>query len=332
VLTVHFLAEPFTPGPPYSRDPQPDPTPVDPEILADLTAAFNSAPPSFKDQLCRLNAVFITRHGCTGYDPGTCNLADNEAADNSWGFREPDGDRYIGISLALWRNNACPGGRRICAPPFQTYQTRLTRASLIAAGLQGPKPLSARFADRLSRYAPSYAVSPDTTELSVLASLAHEFGHILWWDTFVQPPGSPTVSNTAEFCGGGFYPYGRWQGAVVDVPPGRWVRFGEILSSRSHSPTSSLPRLLSSQDFAAVDKRLNEIYANGEWPSALSAFSSDEYFVETFELSVLLKAGLQNLNVDLTSGGAPHRHYIVRNANVSPALRRKLECFGPLTR
>jgi len=101
VLNVHFLTEPFTPGYPYTQDPQVDPAPVDPNILADLTAAFNAAPPFFKDQLCSLNAIFISRHGCTSYDPSSCNLRDNEVADNSWGFREPDGDKYIGISLGL---------------------------------------------------------------------------------------------------------------------------------------------------------------------------------------------------------------------------------------
>jgi len=61
-LNVHFLAEPFTPDPPnYRQDPQIDPTPIDPNILADLNAAFNAAPPFFKDQLCSLNAVFISR-------------------------------------------------------------------------------------------------------------------------------------------------------------------------------------------------------------------------------------------------------------------------------
>ncbi len=76
--TCTFWRSPLLRAPSTDRDPQVDPTAVDPNILADLTAAFNAAPPFFKDQLCSLNGIFISRHGCTGYDPSTCNLRDNE--------------------------------------------------------------------------------------------------------------------------------------------------------------------------------------------------------------------------------------------------------------
>jgi hypothetical protein len=325
-LNVHFLAEPFTPGYPYTHDPQVDPTAVDPNILADLTAAFNAAPPFFKDQLCSLNAVFISRHGCTGYDPSTCNLSDNEVADNSWGFREPDGDKYIGISLGLWNNTTCQGAQKICAPPFQTYQTRLLRA-LMDRTAQGKLP-SPPSGYRLPTDFASPAVSPNTSTMSVLATLAHEFGHIYWWQYFVEPPGSEHANPVpAAFCGGSFYPGGRWEGAVVDVPPNRWVSFGYIAQPGVPYVTQ-LAGLLSSRSYGAVADNLHQIYSSGQWASALAAYSADEDFVETFQLYVLVNAnpGLQILKINVGNRSDD----LLRNVNANSELGRKLRCFGAL--
>ena len=326
VLNVHFLAEPFTPGPPYAHDPQVDPAAVDPNILADLTAAFNAAPPFFKDQLCSLNGIFISRHGCTGYDPSTCNLRDNEVADDSWGFREPDSDKYIGISLGLWNNAACQGTQRICAPPFQTYQTRLLRALLdrtaqdklpsVPAGYQLPTDFA------------SPTVSPNTSAMTVLATLAHEFGHIYWWHNFVEPPGSEHANPApVAFCGGSFYPGGRWEGAIVDVPPHRWVPFGYI--AQPSSPyVAPLADLLRSRSYGNVGENLHRIYSSGRWASALAAYSPDEDFVETFELYVLINAnpGLQTLAINVGN----HSDNLLQNVNPNSELGRKFRCFGAL--
>ena len=333
---VPFLAEPFTPGPPYAHDPQPDSTPLSPEIQAivadiqsDLRAAFNAAPPSFKAQLCGLNGIFLTRAGCSGYDPSTCNLLDNEVADNSWGFREPDGDKYIGISLGLWKNNACQGTQRVCAPPFQTYQTRLLRALLKREADSDTSSLP--FQPQPDPNPPTFNVDPSTSAMSVLASLAHEYGHIYWWHNFVQPPGPATTntSNTGTFCGGNFYPSASWQGSPVDIPPGRWISFGEIRLQPPGSYISQLPHLLRSGDYGNAGEVLHEIYSRGRWASALAAFSPDEDFVETFELSVLVNSGLQTLRVNVTGHGT-HADDVFRNASSTSALRTKLQCFGPV--
>jgi hypothetical protein len=324
-LNVHFLVEPFIPGD-YSKDPQIDPAPVDSDILADLTAAFNAAPPFFKDQLCSLNAIFISRHGCTGYDPSTCNLRDNEVADNSWGFREPDGDKYIGISLGLWNNTGCQGTRRICAPLFQTYQTRLLRALLDRTAQDKLPTLPAGY--ELPTNFASPTVSPNTSAMSVLATLAHEFGHIYWWHNFVQPPGSEHANPApAAFCGGNFYPAGRWEGAIVDVPPNRWVPFGYIAQPTSPY-VAPLAGLLASRSYGNVGENLHQIYHSGRWASALAAYSPDEDLVETFELYVLVNAnpGLQTLTVNVGN----HSDDLLRNINPNSELCRKLRSFGAL--
>jgi hypothetical protein len=279
---VPFLAGSFTPVPPFDQSPQPDTAPVNPEIQSDLVEAFNAAPPFFKDQLCKLDGIFINRAGCSGNEPNTCNLSDNQIAENSWGFRKyPTGERYIAVSLGLWNYRPCQLPRTVCAPPFQAYQMKLTQAVLKTLS---PTPLPIQFVN----------VSPNTVAMSVLAALAHEFGHVYWYDSFVidpntgaPNPGGPAV--TTRFCGGNFYPPGSWP-YPVDVPPGRWLRFGEIRDQALPSEVLQLPGLLSPAHFPEAAVHLHNIYSNGRWASALAALSPDEEFVETFELFVLRNA------------------------------------------
>jgi hypothetical protein len=135
----------------------------------------------------------------------------------------------------------------------------------------------------------SFAVNP---AMSVLAVLAHEFGHVYWFDSFVPNAGGSFANN---FCGGIFYPSANWQRNAVGVPfsnGNRFVFFGDTPSySGSH-----VPRLPGT---------LHSIYSSGNWASALAAFSPVEDFVETFELSVLMTAnagaGLAGLQINSDS-------------------------------
>jgi hypothetical protein len=300
---VPFLAGSLTPEPPFDQTPQPDSAGVNPEIESDLTAGFNAAPQFFKDQLCKLNGIFINRAGCSGNEPNTCNLSDRDVVNNSWGFRKyPSGERYIAISLGLWNFKPCQAPRSVCAPPLQDYETRLNQALLQTLS---PVVVSTQF-----------GASPNTVAMTVLATLAHEYGHIYWFDSFVIDPntGAPNPGGPAvitRFCDGGFYPLGSWP-FPVDLPPGRWLSFGEILNQ---APLSSdvlqLPGLLSPDHLSKAAARLHKIYSNGRWASTLAAFSPHEEFVETFELFVLRNANppLQSLKVrisNLAPDNIPH--------------------------
>jgi hypothetical protein len=112
---------------------------------------------------------------------------------------------------------------------------------------------------------------------------AHEFGHVYWFDNFVPTAGGSFANN---FCGGIFCPSGNWEGSPVSFPnTGRFVFFGDTLPySGSHVP--GLPGVL------------HNINSSAHWASALAAFSPVEDFIETFELSVLLGAGLVNLQIN----------------------------------
>jgi hypothetical protein len=158
----------------------------------------------------------------------------------------------------------------------------------------------------------SVSVTPSTVAanpaMSVLAVLAHEFGHVYWFDSFVPTPGG-SFANT--FCGGIFYRDGNWKGSPVSFPPplpsaDRFVFFGDT-SPYSGSRVPGLPGTLHS------------IYGGGNWASVLAAFSPVEDFVETFQLSVLKRGGLAGLRINSAS---------IIPVSTGSWLDWKLSCFS----
>jgi hypothetical protein len=285
--------------------------PVINDVQTDLANAFAAASTDFKYKLCGLNGIFIDPSGCADpgpgnpYDPTTCNLSGALIAGFSWGLRTypPNPSprkRYIGLSLGLWNNTntknpnyqwPCPPSH-FCAPPFEKFYKAFLDT---VAHVDGSS---------------SIAVKPDpfgpNPAMSVLAVLAHEFGHVYWFDSFVPNPGGSFSNN---FCGGIFYPRGNWGGSAVDVPfsgGNRFVFFGDTLPH----PGSHVPGL---------PRTLHAVHTSGNWASALAAFSPNEDFVETFELSVLKGAGLERLQVDSA---------VIYPASPGSWLDWKLGCFS----
>jgi len=121
----------------------------------------------------------------------------------------------------------------------------------------------------------------------------------------------------------------------IDLPPGRWIGFGEILNQSNKADDADvlqLPGLLAHGHFSDAGDHLNKIYRNGRWASALASFSPDEEFVETFELFVLVNAntGLQSLTIEIPGTRTnPYRDDILDNLNSATELgRRYQQCFG----
>ena len=335
---VHYTT--FTPPQPIADNsiPPSDSTAIDPDIQQNLLAAFNANPSFAQNQLCHLDGIYINLAQCSSHDPASCStMTDRDIADNSWGYRtpEPSVHRYVAISLGLWRNNQCQGGQKICAPPFQEYDARLIRALLDRTAQPNPSsPPPPPFPNP-----PMVQASLNDSGTSVLAALAHETGHIYWWDTFVPHAGDPHATNTATFCNGNFYPGGIWEGAAVDVPPHRWVDFGYVRQP-PQAYVAQLSQVLTSGPGHSLmaGEVLHKIYSRGTWASALAAYSPDEDFVESFELSVLHNGGLQNLTVVVLGGSdvsgpiIQHPEAIVQNGTVASALGTKLQCFDVLSR
>ena len=185
---VFFLSLPFDPqatnqyhspsgpivgdnSPPYSRD---------------LIAAYNAAPPFFQGMLCGLDGVFIVKNQCN-----TNPCVPGDVIDYSWGSREhpsqfPSGPpakygRYIAISQQLWRAGQ--------PPSLTAYETgRLQH--LLGDWTKRKNNVSP----------PSLSYAKPNSGMSVLAALAHEFGHVLWWDGFVKIPGGDIKPSDPAAC------------------------------------------------------------------------------------------------------------------------------------
>jgi hypothetical protein len=327
-LLTHFQYVQLAPRPDTDFTPPPDTTPIHPAIKGDLAAAFMANPGFSKNELCALDGILINRVGCinpgnpTDYDPSNCSgMADADIAANSWGLRTPLNKKYISISLGLWR---CQSGRGYCAPSFTQFHQLLNKALLdkTACKDQNPpcKPANIN--------PPTSQPSADVSGLSVLAVLAHERGHIYWWEIFVkQPHTTPQpatlINDAATFCNGAIYPGGRWQGMAVGLPNNRYVEFADL---NPNSAVASLPALLRSGDPADARRAsavIDRIYAGGRYPSLLAAYSSDEDFVEAFEWSVLRNAGLS----DLTVNGHP----VLQGGHAGMGAEPKLRCFDALS-
>ena len=330
---VHFLATspPFSlPSSGFQNAPPIDPTPINPSIIQDLTAAFNTAPDFFKNQLCDLTGIYIDRTGCTSYDPSSCSGPD--PADRLWGFRAFDGfgnsaGEFIGTWLGLWQK-----GVQGHAPVFSKFETGRLQALL---NWKSSNPPVYDFAQ------------PDTAAMTVLAVLAHEVGHIFWYDVFViKPDGSPNPGGPAdfsEFCGGTFYePVGVGQQGSWLLPPAlpdyRWVSFGQPRNYHKADDVdmTKLGFDLDHRTFPDAGDLLHGIYSgiqNGRWASALAAFSTDEDFVETFQLYVLMHARtpLQHSQVKIFgTRNQPYLDDIPYTFSLKPELVRKSHCFDYL--
>src|SRR5215469_9939807 len=87
----------------------------------DLTAAFEAAPDSFKDQLCSLDGVYIVENACTSQD------CIQDVIKNSWGFRQPTQtpQRFIATSGLLWQGTKT-------APALNDYETLRLKAVLLS--------------------------------------------------------------------------------------------------------------------------------------------------------------------------------------------------------
>jgi len=257
-------------------------------FATDLAAAFDAAPSSLQAMLCdRDFNVFIVQNACSS---SPCTAKD--VIDNSWGFRQQISSpkRYIATSAVLWQSGSLPS--------FDVYagmrlQAALQRLDANAKNWPGPP-----------QFAPT---PPNTAVLSLLAVLAHEAGHVLWYDAFVPSPGGSF--NPSNFCSGNFYPQppsaGSW--SSINIPhvndtPGRWIEFGERLVNEVHNPDHAklIKDELSGSQFPNAGKRLLALLQDLGLADTLAGFSPDEDFVETYQWYVLTNAGLTDLTIKIT--------------------------------
>lgn len=297
----------------------------------DLAAAWELAPGFFQEYLCGLTNVFIATNTCTN---PPCSIGD--AIDYSWGMREyppqikstQNPGRYIGISEQLWRGSSPQ------LPLLSDYETG--RLVYLLHWPSAPPPPTFN----------SKEVDPNSPQLSLLAALAHGFGHVYWWDAFVHIPGGDINPSNPAACNAAFYS-NSWQSGPT-IPPERWVAFGDVFDDYHKRDDVNMVEffdgLFDRKFDTEVSDLLHAIYSgqspnkanadNGRWASALAAYSTDEDFVETFQLYVLMTSNtpLKRLPITIyrTVGEKPYIDDIPGNLKYKPILQAKMSCFGPL--
>jgi hypothetical protein len=243
----------------------------------DLNNAFIAAPPRFQKALCNLDGIYV--------DPSNVY---------SWGLRDIDGGtyRYIGLSQqSLW------GSMGQSSPPKYSYsETSLIQRVLATIGAPWPTPTPSptnTIPTPPTFSAAMYGNTPvDTPAMTVLAALAHEYGHILWFD-LVKGSRWNLFYDPAVFCrkdpnkpGDGFFD-NSWQ--TVDQPPD-YLEFAKLPPSDKHYNglilTQDLINAINGQQWSTAANYLNLFYSpdtlnnasnvNGVWPSLFGSISPEE--------------------------------------------------------
>src|SRR6202162_2868877 len=250
-----------------------------PAISDDLQHAFQNAPPFFQQQLCGLSAIYINASACPKNDPTQCSLTTAGALfRGSWGFRShaPNatdfGNTYIAISAAdLWANGAS-------ARPLDDYETQVLESFNGGAGAAA---------------VPSNTY-PDASWMSVMAALAHEFGHVLWAETTIPVTNKNYDFDSLITCSAGNFfvgwNYNQHDQKHFDLRPAhRWRQFKDRANEANSYLDHSMPPLLGDLDDPTTGSAaLRQLYqSNQPWASLFGAQAPDEDFVETYVMAVL---------------------------------------------
>lgn len=274
--TVQFLNSGFQKSPPYTL---PVLTPISPTsaVYADLNSAFGLAPVWFQNELCSLDGVFIDQTKCA--DLSHC-------FSNSWGVRNfttVPATRYIAVSQGLWASR----------PTYSSYENQLLQTLLPPH-------------DYYVQYSAANTPSDLPFEFTLLAALAHEVGHVRYYDILRNPRPTPN-------CFGGFF--ASWQS--VYQPP-TWRH----LLTPSERQQVSRERLYSQHkgtlQTADIDRAaqtpyggdlLDGIYApTNSWASYFASLSPDEDFVETYKFAVLTQSNTPLVSLPITIQGSSVQH------------------------
>jgi len=327
-----------------SFDPNASPY-VDPSTLTNtvptnstvsIQGAYNIAPSFFQTQLCNLDGIYFDPKDCTNGDGNNCTVSNATPAGDSWGYREhpsqkPNGPfhRYLGLSAAFWPQGNTP-------QILSAYENTLMQLLINWPSTDVYQPGGGNPPVNLQ---PSFGnATPDNANMTILAALAHEYGHILWYDTFRPTPGG--AYDFKSFCRGAFYT-DTW---ISVNPPPSWRTFGEsdgepiaYGNPKYDTKVGDLALSLLGGHYAKAQNKLHNMYrTEAHWASLFGAFSPDEDFVEMFVLNVLLNANtpLTSLPLNLYDRtqnppklGTPDDIAADYAAGKKPELGRRIACF-----
>ena len=176
-------------------------------MTQDLNDAFNKAPNWFRAHLCSLSGIYISPAGCANFSTNNyqCQGMQGSIMKGAWGFRSfynrgnpasPNydlGNRYISVPARLWADRS--GTATSHALAFNIFEDILlgelaSWRDPIPGQTQGPHI--------------SLAATPNNSWITVLAAMAHEYGHVQWADTVLaldpnDPGHTGAGSNNYKF-------------------------------------------------------------------------------------------------------------------------------------
>ena len=341
------------------------------DVKADLASAFRIAPDFFRRDVCALDGVFIDQRSCDNDSPDPARAC----FEFSWGFRSHNesnkGRRYVAISLNLWsaghslRMADSRHGQRMTdfrhAPKLTDYSTRQLN-SLLTQLNQLHWKVPPKFDSKFGLDDPA-----DTPGMTVLAVLAHEVGHVRWYDLTKPKPGFNEDYDFARLTkcplDGSFF-QDSWSSIFPDnkaFAAPHWLTFGQpadpglvkhafdpqisdFVRPGQRVPDGHQPRAEKYQprrerdQLDALAQSLNDVYDDGHpWPSLLGSLTPTEDLVETYALSVLTDKGasppLRSLRLNIRGpDGRIVQEDVVAHLTDKSTLARKLACVSTLSR
>jgi hypothetical protein len=266
--------------------------------LSALTTAFSlagSVAPFFQDHLCGLTAVFVTFDQCSSQADCRENY--------SWGYREnPDQvgsagpfNRFVAISQGLLTNT----------PTLSDYYNAIL-PPLLGSGRAVASYLAANS-------------GAETTSATVLAILAHEVGHVRWYDVLKPDHVSYNFQRLDNACPDTRPFFEKSWSYNNDtnnlLPPHNWVNFGDIADQQvvDHQAAPFLYDWTAAITPQQAGPVLNHLHSpNWPWPTLLGTLTPTEDFVETYTFSVLMDG--------LFNGAAPFLQSLSLKINYSNGL------------
>jgi hypothetical protein len=305
-----------------TRVAKPSGSPLSAQQLADITNAYCNAPESFRRQLDNIDFVYVDAGACnTPGDPKTCpGLAGNASSAAAWGQRWVGGYTQIGLPAGLW-----PMGQS--AELYPAYESDILDA--LVPWRTTPLRFSA------PTYNPNNA---NTSWMTVLAALAHEAGHIRWYQAnhrsgFGFGYDFKRLTDCNFFAG--------WQ-TPTDIhgalEPPAWRMFNSKTATNDHANAPKLSAFSSGTSDQDLNNALNQLFLppSQPWASFFGSMSPDEDFVETYKFSVLIGAGLTSLPITIpvttSTSTVPTNvtqdipYAYTQNASM-PNLKKKVRCI-----
>jgi hypothetical protein len=235
-----------------------------------IANAFTAAPQHLKDELCTVDNIFIDATVSSRNAPAWGML--DRSRTNAQGADK----KYIGISVALFfpQNPLQPYGR---------LETSIVKALLEPP----PPPLPSDEQIWLDGLTVQANTGTDTLVTSTLAVLAHEMGHIIWWNEDI--PDTACLVSPATPQGISFHEI-AWKKNAVN--PHGFHGFGQ---GRNRSIIENFTRADMASNFSrdqlnTLVTEMQSIYDGQKWTGLFAFTDADEDFIETYKYWALTNA------------------------------------------